>query len=237
VTIERSFTCALAIVIACVAVSAQQDQTPKFRADVNRVLIDVAVSDSSGHAVDSLTAGDFHVFDNNVAQTITSADYIRPGVRLNLGRASKTSAPSSDSPVSSGAGPGPGTRGEDNARKSQFHTVVIDDLNIAANHIASIRDGMTALVDHHLGRDDYFAIVRTGHALKIGVTLRTIPGGYTRRSTRLHGIQRAASSLETQSRRIAISWKKVRAAVNSREKFRDTSLRGHIADLFGFCMM
>jgi VWFA-related protein len=165
VTIERSFAYALAIAIACApGVSAQQDQGPKFRADVNRVLIDVAVSDSSGRAVDSLRADDFHVFDNGIAQTITSADYIRPGVRLNLGHASKTSARSSELPVSSGAGPWQGLQGEDNARKSQFHTVVIDDLNIAANHIASIREGMTALVDRHLGRDDYFAIVRTGRA-------------------------------------------------------------------------
>jgi VWFA-related protein len=161
VTIERSFACALAIAIACApGVSAQQDRGAKFRADVNRVLIDVAVSDSSGRAVDSLTADDFHVFDNDVAQTITSAEYIRPGVRLNLGHTSKTSARSSESPVSSVAGQGP--QGEDDARKSQFHTVVIDDLNIAANHMASIKDGMTALVDRHLGRDDYVAIVRTG---------------------------------------------------------------------------
>jgi hypothetical protein len=48
--------------------------------------------------------------------------------------------------------------------RAQFHIVVIDDLNIAANHIASVRDGMTALIDHHLSSHDYFVVVRTGRA-------------------------------------------------------------------------
>jgi VWFA-related protein len=160
VTIGRSCAYALVIVITCAAGSSAQtpqDQGPKFSADVNRVLIDVAVSASSGQAVDSLTAVDFRVFDNNLVQAITSADYVRPGVRLNLGHASKAAPQSSGSPVSLLA-----PQGEEDLRRAQFHTVVIDDLNIAANHIASIRDGMTALIDRHLGPDDYFAIVRTG---------------------------------------------------------------------------
>jgi VWFA-related protein len=170
VTIERSFAYALAIAITGLAglsaqsspSSAPSDDGSKFRTNVDRVLIDVAVSDSSGHAVHSLTANDFRVFDNNVAQTITSVDYIPSGVKLNLGHASKTSPQSSGSPSS--AEPPRIASGEDNARKSQFHIVVIDDLNIAANHIANVRDGMTALIDHHLGPHDYFAVVRTGRA-------------------------------------------------------------------------
>ena len=172
-TIERSCAYVLVIAITCAAgVSAQtqQDQGPKFSADVNRVLIDVAVSDSSGHAVDSLTAADFRVFDNNLVRAITSADYIRPGVRLNLGHASKRAPQSSGSPVSP-----PTPQGEENPR-AQFHTVVIDDLNIAANHIASIRDGMTALIDHHLGPDDYFAIVRSGRDPKDWCDFTNDPG-------------------------------------------------------------
>jgi VWFA-related protein len=163
VTIERSCAYAWVIAITCAAgVSAQtqQDPAPRFSADVNRVLIDVAVSDSSGHAVNSLTAADFRVFDNDLVQTITSADYIRPGVRLSLTNPSKASPQlpqSSGSPVSP-----PALQNDDSARRVHFHTVVIDDLNIAANHIASIRDGMTALIDRHLAPDDYFAIVQTG---------------------------------------------------------------------------
>lgn len=161
--LKRSLSRALVIAVACAAALSAQtqppDQSPKFRADVNRVLMDVAVSNSSGQAVDSLTADDFRVFDNNVAQTITSADYVPSGVKLTLVHGSKTS-PQSSSELPREA------QGADNARRAQFHTVVIDDLNIAANHIASIRDGMTALIDHHLGPDDYFAIVRTGRDSK-----------------------------------------------------------------------
>ncbi len=159
---ERSRACRWVILVACAgALSAQTqpDPGPKFRADVNRVLIDVAVSDSSGHAVDSLAADDFQVFDNNVAQTITSADYIRQGVRLNLGHGSTNQPRSDETPSSSKPA---GVPNADKIKGAHFHIVVIDDLNIAANHIASIRDGMTALIEHHLDPDDYFAIVRTG---------------------------------------------------------------------------
>jgi VWFA-related protein len=170
VRMERSVTYALAVVIGCSATLAAQssssdaapDQGPRFRANVNRVLIDVAVSDASGHAVSSLTADDFHVFDNKVAQTITSVDYIPSGVKLNLGHASKISPSPFGSPASSEPPQAP--QGEGNGKRARFHIVVIDDLNIAANHIASVRAGMTALIDHYLSPHDYFAVVRTGRA-------------------------------------------------------------------------
>ena len=50
-------------------------QTPRFRADINLVRVDVVVRDRSGHVVRGLKASDFVVTEDGKAQSVTSFDF------------------------------------------------------------------------------------------------------------------------------------------------------------------
>jgi VWFA-related protein len=131
---------------------------PVFRERVDRFLLDVTVSNGSGRAVTSLTAQDFAIFDNKVAQTIASVEFVPSGALLNLDHGPKSSSPTPSSSHEQ-ANPTP-------ARLAHFHTIVIDDLNLAADHVTAIKSALYALIDREASLDDYFAIVTTGRPPK-----------------------------------------------------------------------
>jgi VWFA-related protein len=57
---------------------------PQFRSDVTLVNVPCVVTDSSGRAIDDLTAADFRLFDNGVAQRV-SGFWRNPNLPLRLG--------------------------------------------------------------------------------------------------------------------------------------------------------
>src|SRR5216683_6795984 len=48
-----------------------QEQAQAIRINVDRVNVGVIVTDASGHFVESLHRGDFHIFDNQIEQPLT----------------------------------------------------------------------------------------------------------------------------------------------------------------------
>jgi VWFA-related protein len=66
-----------AVLLAFLSVAATAQEPPRFgeKVDVNVVLLDAIVTDSSGHQILGLDKGDFVVTENGVEQTIDSIDY------------------------------------------------------------------------------------------------------------------------------------------------------------------
>src|SRR5947207_2259738 len=62
-----SFVVAYAV-FATASISAQQPPLPRFRTEINLVLVDVVVRDRSGNVVTGLSADDFEVFEDGVRQ-------------------------------------------------------------------------------------------------------------------------------------------------------------------------
>ncbi len=67
---------AAAALAATTARALQQEQPPRFRADVRAVLVDVLVLDPDGNPVSGLTRDEFEVFEDKVQQDIQSFDVI-----------------------------------------------------------------------------------------------------------------------------------------------------------------
>ena len=63
------------LVLTSLSLSAQQPSLSE-RVDVNAVLLDVIVTDRSGHQILGLTKDDFIVKEKGVRQTIDSVDYL-----------------------------------------------------------------------------------------------------------------------------------------------------------------
>ena len=74
---RRSFHSTLFIFVMALGVFAQTPEvattqaTPVFRSSTNLVQIPVVVRDTSGHAIGTLAAEDFQLFDNKRPQTVS----------------------------------------------------------------------------------------------------------------------------------------------------------------------
>jgi len=68
--IGRSATRPTAAILCCIGVITAQDRTQTFRAQTKVVQVPVIVTGKDGRNVDDLTAGDFRVLDNGVAQPL-----------------------------------------------------------------------------------------------------------------------------------------------------------------------
>ena len=77
------------VLIASIAAlcSGLQDpqQPPVFRAAANAVIVDVSVRDSSRRTMTDLTAADFTVMDNGVAQAVDTVSYGRLPIDVTVG--------------------------------------------------------------------------------------------------------------------------------------------------------
>jgi len=74
---KRSLIALAAALLATAPLAQQQTTTPPFgeKVDVNLVLLDAIVTDSTGHQILGLGKDDFVVTENGVAQKIDSVDY------------------------------------------------------------------------------------------------------------------------------------------------------------------
>ena len=77
----------LAIVTAVAVWSSAQDsqQPPVFRSSANAVLVDVSVRDGNRRAITGLTAADFTVTDNGVAQTVDAVSFGQLPIDVTVG--------------------------------------------------------------------------------------------------------------------------------------------------------
>lgn len=121
---------------------------PLIPASVEVVQVDAVVTDSSGRHVEGLRAEDFQVLEDGRAQRLTNFAYVRAGAR----------APSDPGPPRPPPG---GPHLEPGAGEPRFWTVVVDDLALCFESVASVRRALARLVTEQLGPLDRVAILRT----------------------------------------------------------------------------
>ena len=64
-----------AVIVGSQVPASQLPQSPTFRSKTDAVVVDVTVSDRTGRTITGLTAADFQLLDNGVAQQVTEISY------------------------------------------------------------------------------------------------------------------------------------------------------------------
>jgi VWFA-related protein len=124
-----------------------------IRIDVNLVQVDAAVTDSKNNHVANLKAGDFEVLQDGKPQTITNFSYI-----------SGTPNSPKDTEPSSRTSPLPPAfaRQLNPGQVRRTIAFVVDDLGLAFDSVARVRDGLGKFIDSDMQPEDMVTIVRTG---------------------------------------------------------------------------
>lgn len=131
-----------------------QSQEPVLRITVNLVQVDAVVTDSSGHQITTLGAGDFEVLEDGRPQKITACSYVKiADVALN--RASLR--PHSQEPV-------PSEPPAIHVKQEQVRRTVVllvDDLGLSFESIGRVRLALRKFVDQQMQPGDLVAVIRT----------------------------------------------------------------------------
>jgi VWFA-related protein len=138
-----------------------------IRSVTNEVLVPVVVRDARGHAVGNLTKGDFEVFDNGRAQTITGFTVINRAAENAEARSSASSPDATGSAAVSPPLP-PAQR---------FIVMLFDVYNLSVTDLAQAREAAITVIDSSLTPTDMAAVVSTSGA-NSGLTTseRQMPG-------------------------------------------------------------
>jgi VWFA-related protein len=135
-----------------------QPPTAAIRIDVNLVQVDTVVTDSRNRRVTDLTAADFELLQDGKPQTITNFSYVtHPAPPAPAPRATASAAAK---PAKGDVPPPPIT--VEPAAVHRTLALVVDDLGLAGDNIAPVRNAIRKFVDEDMRPDDLVAIVRTG---------------------------------------------------------------------------
>jgi VWFA-related protein len=148
----------LAVALAATCLRAQQlpaatsqrgqAPTPTFRGDVAAVLVDFRVTDDEGRFVNDLTATDVQIFENGVAQRISTFSLI--GI---------PSAPALP------AGTWPGMPTPDTATNAdasgRLFLIALDDVNVHPHRSGTLQELARLFITRYLGPNDQAALVAT----------------------------------------------------------------------------
>lgn len=143
--------------------SAQQSQAQQTKKDddvvrisVTLVQIDAVVTDQRGRHISDLKPEDFELFEDNRRQRITNFSYVNAQPAK-----SESAAPARPSPNAPGLPPSTTARlRPDQVRRTI--ALVVDDLGMSFESIASVRDSLKKFVDEQMQPGDLVAILRTG---------------------------------------------------------------------------
>ncbi len=156
-----SFTLAAACVALVTALTAQQ---PTFRAGVTLVSTDVIPRDDKGRFVSDLTASDFTILEDGVAQTVTSFSLVHGGRTFNLLQPPPPAEvpegivlPSSRRTMADVAG--------------RVFLIFVDDLHFEPELTPHVRRLLQTVLDTLIHDGDFVAIVSSGPSyLEVGPT-------------------------------------------------------------------
>jgi VWFA-related protein len=143
---------------AIVAAQSQQapsqppatQQTPTFKAQVEFVEVDALVTDQQGQFVRNLTKDDFQVFEDGKRQTISTFSLVDIPIERY------------DRPLFS---PRPIERDvQSNERPfdGRVYVMILDDLHVAAQRTARVRNAARQFIEQRLGANDLMAVIFTG---------------------------------------------------------------------------
>jgi VWFA-related protein len=137
--------------------AAAQNPAPSdtvIRIDVNLVQVDAVVTDSKDRWVSNLQAGDFEVWQDGKAQTITNFSYV------STKPAAPPAHPAAQAKPVKGAPPPPPLVFQPTEVRRTL-ALVVDDLGLAAENIPPVRDAIRSFIDQQMRPGDLVAIVRT----------------------------------------------------------------------------
>jgi VWFA-related protein len=123
-----------------------------IRIDVNLVQVDAVVTDSKDRRVANLQAEDFEIRQDGKPQTITNFSYVSTKPE-----AAHRAAPAK--PVKGEPPPPPAP--PDPAEIRRTLALVVDDLGLAAENIAPVREAIRNFIDEQMRPGDLVAIIRT----------------------------------------------------------------------------
>lgn len=144
----------LAMAAQLLAAQSGQDRPPAqptFRLGVNFVEVDVVVTDQAGRFVRDLTAEDFEVYENDVAQPIGVFSLVDIPVEREdrpLNRPAVVSDVFTNEPGSAG----------------RVYFLILDDLHVAPFRTQQVREMANRFVDRYLGANDIAAVIHVGQA-------------------------------------------------------------------------
>jgi VWFA-related protein len=131
-----------------------QNQPSVLRITVNLVQVDAVVTDSTGHQVTNLRAGDFEVLEDGRPQKISACTYVRIGDASPHRAAVLTPSGQSVPPESSAS----------RAKPEQVRRTVVllvDDLGLSFESVARVRRALRKFVDVQMQSGDLVAVIRT----------------------------------------------------------------------------
>jgi VWFA-related protein len=135
---------------------AQNPAPPAIRIDVNLVQVDAVVSDVRNRRVADLQASDFELLQDGKPQAITNFSYIadHPAAPTTAARAAAAKPAKGDVP--------PPPPVPEPAAVHRTLALVVDELGLAGDNIATVRNTIRKFIDEDMRPDDLVAIVRTG---------------------------------------------------------------------------
>jgi VWFA-related protein len=134
---------ALVFLGAALALASAAAQQPTFRSSVDLVTIDVVATTANGAPVANLTADDFEVFEDGVAQKVQTFQFV-------------------DLASASAIRPLPPGIASNEVEPGGLFVVVIDELGLQIDDIAQARRVADKFFKETLLPNDYVAIVRSG---------------------------------------------------------------------------
>ena len=153
---------ALVVLGVALALTTGAAQQPTFRSSVDLVTIDVVATTANGAPVPNLTADDFEVFEDGVAQQVQTFQFV-------------------DLSGASAVRPLPPGIASNEVEPGGLFVVVIDELGLQVDDIAQARRTAERFFKETLLPNDYVAIIRSGTASGFFLTsdrtlaLNTIP--------------------------------------------------------------
>ncbi len=153
---------AIALLVACGRLAPAQEPRPAvIHVDVNLVQVDAVVTDSKNKHVGTLKAEDFVILQDGKPQKITNFSYITVNKTL------PAAAPTALKTARAGGTPAPPPPALKADEVRRTFALVVDDLGLAFDSIAHVRDGLRKFVDHQMQPGDLVAIIRTSGGLGV----------------------------------------------------------------------
>jgi len=181
-------------------IAQQQPPLPRFRSEVNLVLVDVVVRDRSGAPVTGLTAGDFELFEDGVRQQILSFAFEnieRNAAPLRDAAVLAAAADRGASPPVVAAGAAPPAPADLPARPltsedvagHRLLTLVFDTSSMQPEDVQKAVDGAVKWVDAQMSSADLVAVAAINSRLQVLTD-------FTSSKERLHSVLSAFSAAE-----------------------------------------
>lgn len=145
-------TCLVLFISLCLAAREQQqtptpNSPPVIRSNVNEVLVPVVVRNDQGHAVGTLTKGDFQVFDDGKQQVITGFTVVK--------RVSETADGAPPIPTADASPVAPQTP----SPAQRFVVFLFDDLNLTNEDLMKAQKAATKILETSLPVLDMAAVL------------------------------------------------------------------------------